>query len=64
MSLFYFASFNDAIYEGVIITLFNKVFSFLGLFLSSFLLGLYTSIILYEPDLIPYNILINIYNSY
>ena len=64
MSLFNFASFNDAINEGVIITLFNKVFSFLGLFLSLFLLGLYTSIILYEPDLIPYNILINIYNSY
>ena len=64
MSLFNFSSYDDAINEGIIITFFNKLFSFLGIFLSLFLLGLYTSIILYEPDLIPYTILINIYNSY
>ena len=64
MSLFNFSSYNDAINEGIVITILNKIFSFIGIFFSLFLLGLYTSIILYEPDLIPYNILINIYNSY
>ena len=64
ISLFTFSSYDDAINESFIVTLFNKVFSLLGMFISLFFLGLYTSIILYEPDLIPYNILINIYNSY
>ena len=64
ISLFTFSSYDDAINESVVVTLFNKVFSIIGIFISLFFLGLYTAIILYEPDLIPYNILINIYNSY
>ena len=64
ISLFTFSSYDDSINESIIVTLFNKTFSLIGMFISLFFLGLYTSIILYEPDLIPYNILINIYNSY
>lgn len=64
ITLFNFSSFDDSINEGVVVTFFSKIFSILGMFISLFLLGLYTSIILFEPDLIPYNILINVYNSY
>ena len=64
ITLFNFGSLDDAINEGVIVSFFNKIFSILGIFISLFLLGLYTSIILYEPDLIPYKILTNVYNSY
>lgn len=64
ISLFNFGSFDDSINESVVVTFFTKSFSFLGIFISLSLLGLYASIILYEPDLIPYTILINIFNSY
>ena len=64
ITLFNFGSLDDAINEGIVVTFFSKLFSLIGIFISLFLLGLYTSIILYEPDLIPYKILTNVYNSY
>lgn len=64
ISLFNFGSFDDAINESIIVTIFSKIFSIIGIFISIFLLGLYTSIVLYEPDLIPYTILINVFNAY
>ncbi len=64
ITLFNFGSLDDSINESVIVTFFSKIFSIIGIFISLFLLGLYTSIILYEPELIPYEILINAFNSF